>query len=373
MATALPFHRAVVRDPAFAPAPGKSPSRVHTRWIETEFDNTIPAYAGSTDGEVEAERARDRRRRGRRQAPRGHPARRARRWRAGRPRPAARRSARPARRPAPGATGDALAAPMQGTIVKVAVEEGQEVAEGDLVVVLEAMKMEQPLTAHKAGTIEKLTAEVGATVPTRHRPLRDQGLTAPLRPCASAPTGARRPNDVTWKHAAHRLRPDQPSLAVAALTLWGAPAALAAPDVSEAAAALRGGDPVYSAPDAENALSRRRGRRPVGPDPRQRRPAVHRRAARVGGRRRHGRRDVLVALQGRGGPGRRLRGHRRRPVPGRIDGPVRGRPRDGGLPHPARRGCRGRPLGVRRPHRRALQHAAAPRRTPPRAAADPAS
>jgi acetyl-CoA/propionyl-CoA carboxylase biotin carboxyl carrier protein len=65
-----------------------------------------------------------------------------------------------------GATGDSLVAPMQGTIVKVEVSEGQEVAMGDLVVVLEAMKMEQPLTAHKAGTIGKLTAEVGATVPT---------------------------------------------------------------------------------------------------------------------------------------------------------------------------------------------------------------
>ena len=53
---------------------------------------------------------------------------------------------------------------MQGTIVKVAVEEGQDVAEGDLVVVLEAMKMEQPLNAHKAGTVTGLQAEVGATV-----------------------------------------------------------------------------------------------------------------------------------------------------------------------------------------------------------------
>ena len=53
---------------------------------------------------------------------------------------------------------------MQGTIVKVAVEEGQQVAEGDMIVVLEAMKMEQPLNAHKAGTVTSLTAEVGATV-----------------------------------------------------------------------------------------------------------------------------------------------------------------------------------------------------------------
>ena len=62
------------------------------------------------------------------------------------------------------ASGDAVTSPMQGTIVKVAVEEGQQVAEGDLVVVLEAMKMEQPLKAHKAGTVTGLDAEVGATV-----------------------------------------------------------------------------------------------------------------------------------------------------------------------------------------------------------------
>jgi acetyl-CoA/propionyl-CoA carboxylase biotin carboxyl carrier protein len=62
------------------------------------------------------------------------------------------------------AGGDALRSPMQGTIVKVAVAEGQQVAAGDLIVVLEAMKMEQPLTAHKAGTIVSLSAQIGATV-----------------------------------------------------------------------------------------------------------------------------------------------------------------------------------------------------------------
>ncbi|HJQ05778.1 MAG TPA: biotin/lipoyl-containing protein, partial [Nocardioides sp.] len=60
--------------------------------------------------------------------------------------------------------GDSVTSPMQGTIVKVAVEEGQEVAEGDVVVVMEAMKMEQPLKAHKAGVVTGLKAEVGATV-----------------------------------------------------------------------------------------------------------------------------------------------------------------------------------------------------------------
>ncbi|MEU3877831.1 biotin/lipoyl-containing protein, partial [Streptomyces sp. NPDC029704] len=61
-------------------------------------------------------------------------------------------------------TGDTLASPMQGTIVKVAVEEGQQVNEGDLIVVLEAMKMEQPINAHRTGTIKGITAEVGASV-----------------------------------------------------------------------------------------------------------------------------------------------------------------------------------------------------------------
>ena len=61
------------------------------------------------------------------------------------------------------AGGDALTAPMQGTIVKIAVEDGQQVTAGDLVVVLEAMKMEQPINAHKAGTVSGLTAAVGET------------------------------------------------------------------------------------------------------------------------------------------------------------------------------------------------------------------
>ncbi|MFF1396958.1 acetyl-CoA carboxylase biotin carboxyl carrier protein subunit, partial [Streptomyces sp. NPDC058287] len=64
----------------------------------------------------------------------------------------------------PAASGDTLASPMQGTIVKVAVEEGQEVKEGDLVVVLEAMKMEQPLNAHRTGIIKGLNAEIGASI-----------------------------------------------------------------------------------------------------------------------------------------------------------------------------------------------------------------
>ena len=181
MPTVLPFHRAVVADPAFAPADPAEPFSVHTRWIETEFDNTIPPYAGA--GRRRPRTAATRERvdgRGRRQAARGRAAGRAGRRRGPAPaggRGRASRAERGARRKAAAATGDALTSPMQGTIVKVAVEEGQHGRRpGDLVVVLEAMKMEQPLTAHKAGTVTGLSAEVGATVSLRRRALRDQGL-----------------------------------------------------------------------------------------------------------------------------------------------------------------------------------------------------
>ncbi len=163
MPTVIPFHRAVVADPAFA-TDDDTPFTVHTRWIETEFQNTIEAYAAPV---AEAAEAASRERvtvevGGRRLevvlpagltgaggAPAGG---------------AARAPRRKAGQKAKAATGDALTSPMQGTIVKLAVENGQAVAAGDLVVVLEAMKMEQPLTAHKAGTVTDLTAEVGATV-----------------------------------------------------------------------------------------------------------------------------------------------------------------------------------------------------------------
>jgi len=168
IATALTFHRAVVDDPAFAPADG-SPFAVHTRWIETEFDNTIAPYAGTVDsGDTAIERETvtvevD----GKRLAvtlPAGLGA------SARSSGSASNGSARPGRKrdraAGGGASGDSVAAPMQGTVVKVAVEEGQAVQSGDLIVVLEAMKMEQPLTAHKAGTVTGLDATVGTTVPT---------------------------------------------------------------------------------------------------------------------------------------------------------------------------------------------------------------
>ena len=165
IATAITFHRKVVSDPAFAPADPDAAFTVHTRWIETEFVNDIPAYAGAAADVAEPEiRASVVVEVGGKRVevslPEG--------LSIGGGGSAARKSApkRASKKAGGGATGDSLAAPMQGTIVKIAVEEGQEVAAGDLVVVLEAMKMEQPLNAHKAGVITALTAEVGATVPT---------------------------------------------------------------------------------------------------------------------------------------------------------------------------------------------------------------
>jgi acetyl-CoA/propionyl-CoA carboxylase biotin carboxyl carrier protein len=158
LATVLPFHRAVVRDPAFT----SEPFTVHNRWIETEFAGGIPPYGGQAEAGGDA-------------APRrtvvvevdgrrlevslpedlaGPPA-------SG----SGSRPARPRRGRAPAAGGgESLTSPMQGTIVKVAVSVGHVVAAGDLVVVLEAMKMEQPINAHRGGTIRDLSAVVGDVV-----------------------------------------------------------------------------------------------------------------------------------------------------------------------------------------------------------------
>ena len=165
IATALTFHRAVVDDPAFAPADPLQPFAVHTRWIETEFDNTIPAYvATGTLPDVPAERQSVVVEVGGRRLEVTLPAELAGRASGGAGKAAPAKRARSASSGA-AASGDSVAAPMQGTVVKVAVEEGQHVEAGDLILVLEAMKMEQPLTAHQAGTVTGLAAEVGSTVP----------------------------------------------------------------------------------------------------------------------------------------------------------------------------------------------------------------
>jgi acetyl-CoA/propionyl-CoA carboxylase, biotin carboxylase, biotin carboxyl carrier protein len=154
MPTVLPFHRAVVRDPAFV----AEPFTVHTRWIETEWTNEVPPHTPSTVDDVSEDRStvvvEVNGKRLEVSLPAGLGA--------------ATTAARP-RRSSPGkaaaaASGDALTAPMQGTIVKTAVADGDTVAEGDLVVVLEAMKMEQPISAHKSGVVTGLTAAVGDVV-----------------------------------------------------------------------------------------------------------------------------------------------------------------------------------------------------------------
>ena len=165
MATAIPFHRAVVRDPAFATSDDE-PFTIFTQWIEKEFDNQIPPFGAAAEADEDTE-------------PRetivvevggkrlevtlpsgfgagtgggGGPAR----------KKAPKRSA--GKKSGAAASGDSLTAPMQGTIVKIAVAEGDTVEAGQAVVVLEAMKMEQPINAHKAGTVTNLQAEVGAVV-----------------------------------------------------------------------------------------------------------------------------------------------------------------------------------------------------------------
>jgi acetyl-CoA/propionyl-CoA carboxylase biotin carboxyl carrier protein len=161
MPTVLPFHRAVVADPAFAGAP----LRVHTRWIETEFAAPMPDQAPA-----ETAAAADREKitvevGGKRlevvvPAAFGLPH-----GTASVPDSAERaRGAGRARRTVSGTSGDTLVSPMQGTIIKIEVADGERVSAGDVIVVLEAMKMEQPLTAHKDGTVTGLSVTVGQTV-----------------------------------------------------------------------------------------------------------------------------------------------------------------------------------------------------------------
>jgi acetyl-CoA/propionyl-CoA carboxylase, biotin carboxylase, biotin carboxyl carrier protein len=164
MATVLPFHRLVVADPAFAAADGEA-FTVHTRWIETEWDNTVEPFTGGAEAdEDETPRTDVVVEVGGRRLTVSLPGD----LSFGGGGGAGAKKAPPRRRGGSGggskASGDAVTAPMQGTIIKVAVSDGDTVAAGDLVVVLEAMKMENPVTAPKAGTVTGLAAEQGASV-----------------------------------------------------------------------------------------------------------------------------------------------------------------------------------------------------------------
>ena len=161
--TVLPFHRAIVNDPAFTGESGKF--GVYTRWIETEWNNTIEPWSGQTEDLPEAEPRHDvvvevagkrlevsvpkRLLVGEIGSAAGH---------------APKRAKSSGASSHTGAKGNSLLAPMQSTVVKLAASEGDHVEAGDLVVVLEAMKMEQPLTAHRSGTISSIGVSVGATI-----------------------------------------------------------------------------------------------------------------------------------------------------------------------------------------------------------------
>jgi len=149
LATALPFHRAIMEDPAFT-----LDFKVYTSYIENEFNNDIPMYHAPVVP-LETHMAPEQlvaEVNGKRFEVLVHA-----------PKPVVKRH-RAKQSMAGGAGGSALASPMQGTVVKIAVNEGDHVEIGDLVIVLEAMKMEQPLMAHKAGVISNLSAVIGATV-----------------------------------------------------------------------------------------------------------------------------------------------------------------------------------------------------------------
>ena len=161
--TVLPFHRAIVNDPAFTAYSGKF--GVYTRGIETEWDNTIEPWSGQPEELPEAEARHEivvevagkrlevsvpkRLLVGEIGSAAGH---------------APKRAKSSGSASHTGAKGNSLLAPMQSTVVKLAVQEGDHVEAGDLVVVLEAMKMEQPLTAHRSGVIGSIGVSVGTTI-----------------------------------------------------------------------------------------------------------------------------------------------------------------------------------------------------------------
>ncbi|PZE36181.1 biotin carboxylase N-terminal domain-containing protein [Curtobacterium sp. MCPF17_031] len=169
--TVIPFHRAVVADPAFA-TDDATPFSVYTQWIETDFVNDIPAWSGSPEelpapGERESVVVEVQGKRIEVTMPSivGGGA-------GGARRPSG-PSAPPKRRSSGvkggrAASGSSVASPMQATVVKLAVAEGDTVVKGDLLVVLEAMKMEQPVQAHKDGIVTGLNAPVGQTVSSGH-------------------------------------------------------------------------------------------------------------------------------------------------------------------------------------------------------------
>jgi len=160
IATALPFHRAVLNDVAFAPVDELQKFSIYTSWIENEFKNEIPQYKDSSTSSSEEERSSlVLELNGKRieiSMPNG--------LTSGGVKQKKPPVARHQRTTLGSLDSDAVQSPMQGTVVKIAVKNGQSVSEGELLFVIEAMKMEQPISAHKAGVVSELSVEVGASV-----------------------------------------------------------------------------------------------------------------------------------------------------------------------------------------------------------------
>ena len=160
IATALPFHRAVLNDVAFAPVDELQKFSIYTSWIENEFKNEIPQYKDSSTSTSEEERSSlVLELNGKRieiSMPNG--------LTSGGVKQKKPPVARHQRTTLGSLDSDAVQSPMQGTVVKIAVKNGQAVTEGELLFVIEAMKMEQPISAHKAGVVGELSVEVGASV-----------------------------------------------------------------------------------------------------------------------------------------------------------------------------------------------------------------
>jgi acetyl-CoA/propionyl-CoA carboxylase biotin carboxyl carrier protein len=164
--TVIPFHRRIVDDPAFVAANGKF--GVYTRWIETEWVNDLEPWGGQADQldlspaakntvvvEVEGKRIEV-------SIP-------ARFLHTGTGSPTAGRAPRrkvSAHHASAGASESVIKAPMQSTVVKLAVAEGDKIVEGDQVLVLEAMKMEQSITSPRDGVVKSIKVSVGDTVPS---------------------------------------------------------------------------------------------------------------------------------------------------------------------------------------------------------------
>ena len=160
IATALPFHRAVLNDPAFAPVDPLQKFSIYTSWIESEFKNEIPQYQDSSSSIVLEDRSSlVLELNGKRieiTMPVG--------LSSGGVKQKKPPVARHQRTTLGSLDSDAVQSPMQGTVVKIAVKNGQKVSQGELLFVIEAMKMEQPISAHKDGVIGDLSVEVGASV-----------------------------------------------------------------------------------------------------------------------------------------------------------------------------------------------------------------